>query len=180
MRLEEDLVKKCIVSGAYKAFAMNVEEIPFDGNLRSYCEANYCGSYGKNYACPPSVGDVKEVIARAKNYKKALIFQTVTEIEDSYDIMGMQEAKLKHSKVAKTINQNIKNRYSNYLQLTAGECSVCPICAKVEEKPCRFPEQAISSLEAYCMNVSILSELCNMKYINGENTVTYFGAFLFN
>ncbi|MBM3710008.1 MAG: DUF2284 domain-containing protein, partial [Actinobacteria bacterium] len=36
------------------------------------------------------------------------------------------------------------------------------------------------SLEAYCMNVSTLAELCNMKYINGQNTVTYFGAFLFN
>ncbi|MBM3708346.1 MAG: DUF2284 domain-containing protein, partial [Actinobacteria bacterium] len=38
----------------------------------------------------------------------------------------------------------------------------------------------ISSLEAYCMNVSTLAGLCNMKYINGQNTVTYFGAFLFN
>ncbi|MBM3714098.1 MAG: DUF2284 domain-containing protein, partial [Actinobacteria bacterium] len=71
-------------------------------------------------------------------------------------------------------------QFDGYLQLTAGECSVCQVCAQVENKPCRFPEKAISSLEAYCMNVSTLAGLCNMKYINGQNTVTYFGAFLFN
>jgi predicted metal-binding protein len=78
----------------------------------------------------------------------------------------MSEAK-KHSKVGNAINEDIKKQYNNYLQLTAGGCSVCPVCTKVEDKPCRFPEKVISSLEAYCMNVLILAELCDMKYING-------------
>jgi predicted metal-binding protein len=177
---EENLVKTCIEAGAFKAFVITTDKIPFDENLRSYCETNYCGSYGKNYACPPSVGDCKELIKKAKNYKKALIFQTVTQIEDSFDFEGMKEAAFKHSKIAETINKDIEKQYVNYLQLTAGECSTCPVCALVENKPCRFPDKAISSLEAYCMNVSILAKLCNMKYINGQNTVTYFGAFLFN
>jgi predicted metal-binding protein len=180
MELEENLVKFCIEAGAYKAFVITTDKIPFDENLRSYCEANYCGNYGKNYACPPSVGDSKELIENAKKYKKALIFQTVAQIEDSFDFEGMKEAALRHSKIADTINKDVKKQYDNYLQLTAGKCSACPVCAQVENKPCRFPDNAISSLEAYCMNVSILAELCHMKYINGKNTVTYFGAFLFN
>ena len=65
------------------------------------------------------------------------------------------------------------------IQLTAGKCTVCKVCTLIENKPCRFPDKAISSLEAYCMNVSILAKLCHMNYINGQNTVTYFGAFLF-
>jgi len=176
---EENLVKTCIEAGAYKAFVISTGKIPFDENFRSYCEANSCGNYGKNYACPPNVGDSKELIEKAKSYKKALVFQTVTEIEDSFDFEGMKEAALKHSKVADTINKDIKEQSNNYLQLTAGKCSVCEICALIENKPCKFPDKAISSLEAYCMNVSILAELCHMKYINGQNTVTYFGAFLF-
>lgn len=44
---------------------------------------------------------------------------------------------------------------------------------------CRFSERAVSSLEAYCMNVSTLAGLCGMKYINGKDTMAYFGAFLF-
>jgi len=180
MEPEDNLVKICIEAGAYKAFVITTDKIPFDENLRTYCEANYCGSYGKNYACPPSVGDSKELIAKAKNYKKALVFQTVAKIEDSFDFEGMKEAAFNHSKVADVINKDIKKQYNNYLQLTAGECSTCQVCAQVENEPCRFPDEAISSLEAYCMNVSILAGLCQMKYINGVNTVTYFGAFLFS
>jgi predicted metal-binding protein len=177
---EKNLIKTCINAGAYKAFVITTDKIPFDENLRSYCEANYCGHYGKSYACPPSVGESKELIAKAKKYKKALIFQTVTKIEDSFDFEGMKEAALRHSKIADVINNEIKKHFNNYLQLTAGECLTCPVCAIIENKPCRFPDKAISSLEAYCMNVSTLAGLCEMKYINGQNTVTYFGAFLFD
>ena len=65
------------------------------------------------------------------------------------------------------------------LHLGAGGCRVCPVCANREDKPCRFPEKALSSLEAYGINVSKLAELAGMKYINGQNTVTYFGAVFF-
>lgn len=177
---EENLIKTSIKAGAYKAFVIETDKIAFDENLRSYCEVNYCGKYGKNYACPPDVGDAKELIAKAKKYKKALVFQTVSQIENSFDFEGMKEAALKHSKIADKINEVIKKQYANYLQFTAGECSTCPVCAQVEHKPCRFPDKAISSLEAYCINVSTLATLCNMKYINRQNTVTYFGSFLFN
>lgn len=180
MVLDKELVEKCINYGAHKAFVIDVDHISFDENLRNYCKMNYCGSYGKNYACPPSVGDVDEVIAQAKQYKKALVFQTVNTLEDSFDLEGMNAAALMHTKVADTIDKDFKTEHPHYLQLTAGGCSVCSICAQVEGEPCRYPDQAISSLEAYCMNVANLAELCHMNYINGQNTVTYFGAFLFD
>ncbi len=180
MESENDLIKTCIKAGAYKAGVVTTDKIPFDENLRSYCEVNHCGNYGKNYACPPSVGEGKKLIAKAKKYKKALVFQTVTQIEDSFDLEGMKEAELRHSKISAKINQYIQKHFDDYVQLTAGKCSVCPVCAQIERKPCRFPDKAISSLEAYCMNVSDLAKLCSMNYINGKDTVTYFGAFLFN
>lgn len=180
MESEENLIKTCIEAGAYKAYIISTDNIPFDEGLRNYCEANICGNYGKNYACPPSIGDSKELIDKAKKYRKALVFQTVNQIEDSFDYDGMKEAESKHSKTAYIINKDIKEQFDDYLQLTAGKCTVCKVCSLIEDKPCKFPEKAISSLEAYCMNVSVLAELCNMKYINGQNTVTYFGAFLFN
>ncbi len=179
MGKQENLVNICIEAGAFKAYIIPTDDIPFDADLRSYCEANICGNYGKNYACPPNVGDSQELIDKAKSYEKALVFQTVTQIEDSFDFEGMKEAARKHSKVADTINKEIGKQFDIYLQLTAGECTVCETCALTEDRPCRFPGKAISSLEAYCMNVSTLAERCQMKYINGQNTVTYFGAFLF-
>ena len=64
------------------------------------------------------------------------------------------------------------------LFLGAGGCRVCSRCAKQDDEPCRHPDLALSSLEAYGINVSVLAPQAGMKYINGVNTVTYFGAVL--
>ena len=41
------------------------------------------------------------------------------------------------------------------------------------------PALAMSSLEAYGIDVAQLAKQAGMKYINGVNTVTYFGAVFF-
>ena len=178
MTLEAKL-EKILELGAYKAAVIDVEKIPFDEGLRRFCEVNHCGHYGKNYSCPPHIGDVETVIAEAKSYQRAIIYQTVTEIENSYDFEGMMAAAKKHSKVSKLIDAELQKDYSDYLMLTAGGCDVCKVCAVIDNEPCRFPEKAVSSVEAYCIDVSLLDRDCGMKYVNGTNTVTYFGAFLF-
>lgn len=176
---KKELAAKAVGLGAHKAYVIGVEKIDFDKGLRAYCEANYCGSYGKNYACPPAVGGVDEVIRKAEAYSDALVFQTVGSLEDSYDYEGMEEAKAVHEKLAEQIRRMVGQEHPAHLFLTAGGCPVCEKCAALEDKPCRFPEKAVSSLEAYCINVSTLAGKCGMKYINGKNTVTYFGAVLF-
>ena len=65
------------------------------------------------------------------------------------------------------------------LHLGSGGCGVCKVCGKVDGTPCRFTDLATASLEAYGINVSALAKAGGMKYINGQNTVTYFGAVLF-
>ncbi len=176
---------------------------------------------------PPCVGEPDELIERAKKYKYALVFQTVSELEDSFDFEGMQAASNRHAKLSETfrgiVAENtleyleltaggcnickqcaklhdepcrfpekaiaklsetfrgiVAENTLEYLELTAGGCNICKQCAKLHDEPCRFPEKAISSLEAYCMQVSQLAEVCGMKYINGKDTVTYFGAYLYN
>ncbi len=179
MLTEKELIGNAIHHGAHKAHVIDVDKITFDENLRSYCEVNYCGSYGKNYACPPDVGTVREVIDKARGYGKALIFQTIGQLEDSYDFEGMQESARLHTNVSNLIEHDMRQLSADFLQLTVGGCTVCSECAIVGNQPCRFPDRAVSSLEAYCMNVSNLAKLCGMNYINGKDTVTYFGAFLY-
>jgi predicted metal-binding protein len=178
--LSKKLVQTCLDAGAYKAYVIVVEKIPFDKDLRVYCEANYCGNYGCNYACPPYVGTADELVEKARKFKHALVFQTVKGLEDSYDFEGMTEAAKQHAENAMTISGSLTECVGPFLQLTAGGCNLCEICAQKTGEPCRFPCDAISSLEAYCINVSTLAGLCDMKYINGTNTVTYFGAFLYD
>ena len=66
------------------------------------------------------------------------------------------------------------------LHLGVGGCRMCEVCAKRTGEPCRHPDLAVASLETYGVNVSKLAPAAGMKYINGKDTVTYFGAVLFD
>lgn len=179
MELYKNMTDLCLSEGCRNAYVLPVGDIPFDKGLREYCKLNSCGAYGANYACPPLAGEVDVLIEKASSYQNILVFQTVSELEDSFDFEGMQAAGKRHEEVSGHIFSELVKKYPDGLRLTAGGCSICKTCAAMTGEPCRFPEKAISSLEAYCMNVSELAGKCHMKYINGVNTVTYFSGFLF-
>ena len=167
--------------GAFKANVIEADKIETDRCFRNMCASNSCGMYGRCYMCPPDVGEIDILMAELRNYDYALVYQTVTALEDSYDFEGMVEAKKKTYPIA----QKLRTRFSDMditkvLHLGAGGCGVCKQCAKQTGESCRFPELAMPSLEAYGVNVSSLAGSADMKYTNGQNTVTYFGAVLFS
>lgn len=177
----EKLKEVPIKNGAFKSNIIPAESIEMDRAFRDMCASNACGMYGKCYMCPPDVGDIEVLMAEVKKYDFALVYQTVTEFEDSFDFEGMIEAKKKTYPIAQKIRQAFFNmNILNALHLGAGGCGVCEKCAKQVGAPCRFPQNAMASLEAYGVNVSALARASEMKYINGQNTVTYFGAVLFS
>lgn len=169
----------CLEQGAFKAAVIETGRIPFDAHLRDCCAANACGAYNKNWACPPGVGEPETLMDRARAYSHILVYQTVGTLEDSFDVEGMEAASQEHARISDRIEETLSPLLPPYLMLTAGGCPRCKVCAKVNDEPCRMPDRMVSSLEAYCINVSTLASRCGMKYINGVNTVTYFGAFLF-
>ena len=176
----DGLLNKLLEWGAYKVAFVDVADIEFDRRFREQCASNACGCYGKNHMCPPSVGDIDELIARAQSYDKALVYQTVSELEDSYDFEGMMEAGRRHHQLTRCLREAVVARgMGDVLLLGAGGCRECPVCAKVDNLPCRHPEVATPSLEAYGIAVSKLAAQAGMKYINGQDTVTYFGAMLY-
>lgn len=180
----EALIPQVEALGAHKAALVDVAQIVFEPDFRKACESNTCGKFGKCWTCPPDVGDIHQLIAIAKGYKKALVFQTVATLEDSFDIEGMQEAAKNHNLLGHRLRDDFGPTVlaiapEGYLQLSAGGCKGCPSCARKEDLPCRHPEKALASLEAYGIAVSQLAEAAGLKYVNGQNTVTYFGAFLF-
>lgn len=177
---EQKLAELAIKLGAYKAAVVPVEKIHFDRSFRTLCESNACGYYGSCWMCPPDAGDIDRLIEEAKTFQKALVYQTVGKLEDSYDVEGMTEASRRQNCLAQDISRALASLpFAKTLHLGAGGCRVCPVCAKRNGEPCRYPRRAMSSLEAYGVAVSELAETCGMKYINGQNTVTYFGAFFY-
>lgn len=180
-KLFESISEKARSLGAYKTGVIRVKDISFDAFFRELCASNACGKYGKCYMCPPDVGDIGQLMAEAKQYDYAFVYQTVTAIEDSFDFEGMMEAKRRTYPLSQKLREVFRDlNITNALHLGAGGCGVCKVCAKQTQEPCRFPELAMASLEAYGVNVSLLAKAVGMKYCNGQNTVTYFGVVLFS
>lgn len=173
------LIDLALKHGADKAGVIEVAAIPFRREFRVACEQNTCGKFGTCWMCPPDVGDIDEMIEEAKAYRYAFVFQTVGRLEDSFDIEGMEAAAKRHNDITQALSSEVEPLLDHPLKLGAGACHVCDRCARLDEVPCRFPEKAIASLESYGIAVSELAPLCGMKYINGPNTVTYFGGFLY-
>ncbi|MEG0692419.1 MAG: DUF2284 domain-containing protein [Oscillospiraceae bacterium] len=153
-----------------------VNEIGFYPSLRSLCEMNSCGAYGKNYTCPPLIGEIDDLIEKVKSYDTAIIFRAFYLLEDSFDIEGMNEGSSQFKQLTYQAFDIAKNISPDSLVLGAGGCRLCEKCGAAENIPCRHPDRAISSLEGHGIQVSELASQVGMKYISGQNTVTYFGA----
>jgi len=157
----------------------NPDVIIFSEDVRKMCESNACGKYGTNWQCPPAVGSVAENCEKCRNYDNALVFNTVNEIEDSFDFEGMMEAGAKHKKKAFEIREYMRSLNCDFLMFGAGGCAECSKCAYLDGEPCRKPNDVMPAMEACGIYVVDLCEATGLKYINGQNTVTYFSLILF-
>ena len=173
-------------SAAHSAGANRIARIPsakivIDPSFRKYCAQNTCGCYGKCWVCPPDCGDADVLARRIRAYPCVLLYQTVCEIEDSFDLDGLRLAKRRHLQVSQALQSYLlQSGETDFLHLSAGGCGVCGTCAKITDEPCRHPERALISLEACCIDVYNTVKDTPLKYVNGQNTVTYFGAVLYH
>lgn len=158
------------------------EDVQFNEDFRLQCEQNSCGSYNKNWMCPPAVGSIDELKEKALKFKRGLLFQTVYQLEDSFDYEGMQEGIEEHTKILRKVLDNIKSTgvFKEFLPLNVGPCTYCGRCAFLDGQECRFPEEAVSSVEAYGIDVMALEKSCGMSYNNGKNTISCISLILFN
>ncbi len=157
---------------------IETRDIRFDPAFRAACERNACGYYGACWMCPPDVGDIETLIARAKSYEHAIVFQTVEQIVDSFDIEGMHRAAKAHNHLIRRLKRAAERDGIDCMLLGAGACGGCSTCARVSGEPCRHPERAVVSLEAAGVDVVELAKQSGLPYMNGKNTVTYFGLML--
>ncbi len=179
MDLQELLEAACSV-GAAKATVIDQSKIVLSSEFRKICESNQCGGYARCWMCPPYIGEIDDLMAQVRKYPKGLLYQTIYEIEDSYDIEGMFESGAKHAQVSQKLQQAVKPLLQKpFLHLTCGGCHLCQTCAKRSDEPCRFPDKALPSLEGYGVDVYNTTKDTELKYINGQDTVTYFGMILF-
>jgi predicted metal-binding protein len=178
----EDLVRIALDSNATHAAILDTSKIEFHEDFRKACEKNICRKFDTNWMGPPAIGPIRVLKQRATRYRCGLLFQTVHRVASSFDMKGMLEGAKIHQKVFRDLLENIRKKYpsEDLLPLNAGCCSICEKCAYLDGGPCRHPDQAVSSVEAYGMNVIALEKSARIPYYNGKNTVSYVGLILFD
>jgi len=160
---------------------ISVSDIPFDTEVRKLCEQNSCGKFGSCWTCPPAVGDIEILHVRAMEFNHFLFFYKVYPLEDSFDWEGMMESVKDFQRRMFKLRKDVRNQDSEFvfLMLGAGACMFCETCTYLQQKPCRFPEEALISIEAFGIDAMKMMKDNRMKYNNGPNTVTYIGGLFY-
>jgi len=107
-KIFDEIISQVISMGAAKASIIPVSDVELEEKFRDMCKANACGVYGKCWMCPPDIGDIHELMDEIRAYDHVLVFQTIGELEDSFDIEGMYEAGSLHN----NLSQNIKKIFA--------------------------------------------------------------------
>ncbi len=166
-------------NGFFEAGYIDIKKIEFCQEVRDICAGNSCGNYGKCWACPPAVGTLEECKNRMYNYENMLLVSKKYDIENYYDWEVLKGAWWDFKLAINGLQEKIHGNVGEYLLLSNEGCGKCKTCT-YPDAPCRFPDKLHHSLEGYGVYVSALAEAAGIGYINGKNSVTFFGALLFN
>ena len=100
------------------------------------------------------------------------------DIEDSLDWEGIMEVKDLHDKRFLQGTQLLKEQLEDLLPLGDGSCTRCKVCA-YPDQPCRFPELASASMEAFGLYVADVCKKNQIDYNYGPGKMCYTGCYLF-
>ena len=157
--------------------------VSFSPQVREMCAQNKCGSYGKSWTCPPALNPIEELQARLAPYDRFMLFDRVYSVKSNLDWDGMMDAgrefQTRVNKLRKRLHKLAPD--FDFQILGAGHCQLCQPCTYQDKEPCRHPQEAVYSLEAYGIDVVQAMKQAGLKYYNGKNTVTYIcGVFYFS
>lgn len=178
---DSDIIKRWVKTakeiGFSEAGRLDPETLKVMPLVRETCAEDKCHAYNHNWTCPPACGTLEECEARMRTYARGILVQTTGELHRSIDTKMYMETEQLHREHLLTLKEEMLKVFPHALILGAGGCRICKKCAYPES--CRFPEKAISSMEAYGLFVTQVCRDNNMKYYYGPKTITYTGCVLF-
>ena len=154
--------------------------LTFTDDVREMCEQNSCGRYNRAWNCPPVCGTIKELEAVCLSYKNGILVNSVTTLEDSFDWEGMIAGGRGLCELLIDVKSFADDvGLKDYRIFGGGGCYGCEDCS-YPDNPCHHPDKLFTPIEACGINVMLMAKDAGFKYINGQNTVTFFGMILFN
>lgn len=146
-------------------------------DVRDMCASDKCRAYGKNWTCPPYCGTLEQCGERIRTFSRGILLQTVGKTEKVIDTKAYRLTEERHLEMFRTFSEQIRQEHPDALCLGAGGCRICRQCAWPES--CRFPEKALSSMEAYGLFVTQVCRDNGAQYHHGAGTITYTACVLF-
>ena len=174
---DKKLIDLALSIGFADAAVIVTKELVFIPAFRTLCEENQCGKYGANYACPPDCGTIEEMKQRVLRWQKALVMQTMWDIEDPLDSIQIKPAKTQHNQMTRRLIDKIGEPG---LMIGASGCSLCTPCALTKGEPCRFPKLQYSCMSAYCIFVKDMTDRCHMDYDCAPGITTFFSMYCYD
>lgn len=156
------------------------EGLRFRQEVRDMCRADKCAKFGRQWTCPPACGSLEEISERAKQYSWGVLLQTTAYMEDAFDGETMMEAMEQQAeRVVEYFRVVMQERKEDCLPMGSGGCPVnCTHCT-YPDAPCRHPDKAFPSMEAYGLIVSDTCKLADLPYYYGKDTITFTACVLF-
>lgn len=174
---EKQLVDLAVEEGFAAVAVIDTQKIPFDPMFRPFCEENLCGQYGVNHSCPPDCGSPEQMKAKLLAKKRALVLQTIWQIEDLGDQEAIKAAKAAHNAAEIRLVKGLRSQGVDGVIVGASGCALCKPCHKAQGLPCAFPEFQYSCMSAYCVFVKKLADQCGLEYDCGEGLLAFFGMY---
>lgn len=176
MEMEQwiETAKKC---GFTYAGILNPATLKVNEMVRDTCASGRCNAYGHNWTCPPACGTLEECKKRMEKYQRGILLQTVGKLSKTIDTKGYMETEKNHKEHLLAFTKEIRKTYPSALCLGAGGCRICKQCAYPDA--CRYPDKAISSMEAYGLFVTQVCRDNHMEYYYGPKTIAYTACVLF-
>lgn len=172
-------IEKIAADSFFEYGYVEIKNLKFYQEVRTICEQNSCRNYATSWACPPAIGTLSECKERVNHFNKMFLFTRKYELEDSFDFESMVSGLKDFKDTIDKFQNDLTCFLFDYLLLSNEGCGRCKQCT-YPDSPCRFPELLHHSLEGYGFIVKELADAAGIHYNNGPNTVTYFGALLFN
>ena len=173
----EELARLAEAAGFTAWGPLDAATLEVKSEVRDMCASNTCGVYNRVWSCPPGCGELDACVARLKRYGGGILVQTTGDIEDSFDFEGIMDIEADHKDHFAKMYAELRKAGVDLLALGAGCCRRCKTCT-YPDAPCRFPEQMVSSMEAYGLVVLEVCKANDLQYYYGPNTMTYTSCFL--
>ena len=163
----------------YVYFFIDPRELDFSERIRYICQ-HECPMYGRSWACPPGVGEVKACEDKCRSYQNCLLIGTITEVSDVADIHECLQTRGPHEQVTNQVRDLMRAQGIEPYVLSSEACAACERCAILDGKPCRFPERMHPCVESHGIVLTTTLDSLGLEFQYGGNIVTWYSLLLFN